>query len=110
MTALGPHETDPLLIPVPAVDSLSVAQTCGRACVWCAVTLATETAVELGRRSTPRFGAAFEWFPRSCLQCAAWHVYRVLIEHAQSCEQCADDPACCAEGSALRTTLKAARR
>ncbi|MCX4667385.1 hypothetical protein OG453_12040 [Streptomyces sp. NBC_01381] len=36
--------------------------------------------------------------------------YKALLDHTQGCEQCADEPARCAEGSALRRTLKEARR
>lgn len=95
---------------VPPVEGLSVAQTCGRACVWCAVVLTTESAVELGTRSERRFDTDFVWFPRSCRVCTEPHAYRALLDHAQSCEQCADKPARCREGHALRQTLKEVRR
>lgn len=95
---------------VPDPGTLSVAQTCGRACVWCAAPLVTETAVELGRRSAAKFGTAFVWFPRSCRLCAVRRAYRALLDHAQNCEQCADSPARCAEGHALRQVLKGVRR
>lgn len=92
---------------LPALDTLSVAQTCGRACVWCAVALATETAVELGVQSE----GDFVWFPRSCRLCAARPAYLAHLAHIQKpCEQCADNPARCTEGSALRQTLREARR
>ncbi|TGB09782.1 hypothetical protein [Streptomyces sp. MZ04] len=96
--------------PVPPVEGLSVAQTCGRACVWCAVTLTTENAVELGTRSEQRFDTDFVWFPRSCRLCAEPHAYRALLDHIQNCEQCADETARCVEGHALRQTLKEVRR
>ncbi|GAA1899946.1 hypothetical protein GCM10009837_23250 [Streptomyces durmitorensis] len=94
------------VLSVPPVERLSVAQTCGRACVWCAVVLTTETAVELGVRSE----GGFTWFPRGCRLCASRPAYLALLAHIQSCEQCADDPARCAVGHALRQTLKEARR
>lgn len=93
-------------ISVPSVDTLSVAQTCGRACVWCAVDLTTETAVELGSRSE----GDFVWFPRACRFCASRPAYLALLDHIQSCEQCVDEAASCAEGSALRRTLRKARQ
>lgn len=95
---------------VPPVGTLSVAQTCGRACVWCAVVLTTENAVELGSRSERRGDTDFVWFPRGCRFCASRPAYLALLAHIQSCEQCADDAARCAEGSALRQTLREARR
>lgn len=95
---------------LPPLGTLSVAQTCGRACVWCAVTLATETAIELGSRSVHRFDTDFVWFPRSCRPCAIEHAYEALLDHSQQCMQCADNPGRCDEGSVLRLTLKVLRR
>lgn len=95
---------------VPPVEGLSVAQTCGRTCVWCAVVLTTETAVDLGTRSERRFDTDFVWFPRGCRVCAEAHAYRALLDHTQSCEQCADEPALCREGHTLRQVLKEVRR
>ncbi|MFC8124638.1 hypothetical protein [Streptomyces sp. NPDC057302] len=92
---------------LPELDSLSVAQTCGRACVRCAVTLCTATAVELGEH---RGEGGFTWFPRSCRLCASRPAYLALLAHIQSCEQCADEPARCTEGRALRQELREARR
>lgn len=93
---------------LPALGTLSVAQTCGRACVWCAVTLCTATAVELGER---RGEDDFVWYPRSCRLCATRPAYLALLAHVQKpCVQCADNPALCTEGSALRQTLREARR
>ncbi|MFH8485845.1 hypothetical protein [Streptomyces longisporoflavus] len=99
-----------LLIEVPDPAALSVAQTCGRVCVWCAVVLTAENAVELGPRCERRFATDFVWFPRGCRLCTEPHAYRVLLDHAQSCEQCADETGHCAEGRALRQTLKGVRR
>ncbi|GAA3099213.1 hypothetical protein ACFQ0X_08180 [Streptomyces rectiviolaceus] len=95
---------------VPPVGGLSVAQTCGRACVWCAVVLTTENAVELGTRSERRFDTDFIWFPRGCRFCAEPRAYRALLDHIQSCEQCADETGRCTEGHALRQRLKEVRR
>ncbi|MCX4671570.1 hypothetical protein OG453_33610 [Streptomyces sp. NBC_01381] len=97
-------------IEVPPVEGLSVAQTCGRACVWCAVVLTTENAVELGTRSERRFDTDFVWFPRGCRLCAEPHAYGALLDHIQSCEQCNDETGRCAEGKALRQALKEVRR
>ncbi|GAA1925953.1 hypothetical protein GCM10009837_59190 [Streptomyces durmitorensis] len=96
--------TQPVEVPDPA--TLSVAQTCGRACVWCAVTLSTETAIELGSRSQ----GGFTWFPRSCRLCAVVAAHKAHLEHSLKCLRCYDNPARCSDGQELRQTLKEARR
>lgn len=90
----------------PDPGTLTVAQTCGRACVFCGSALSTETAIELGARTE----GGFTWFPRSCRLCAVRPAYRALLDHAQKCEQCADNPTRCAEGSELRHALSEVRR
>lgn len=93
---------------LPPLASLSMPQTCGRACVWCAVALYTATAVELGERKGED---DFVWYPRSCRLCATRPAYLALLAHIQKpCKQCADEAGRCAEGSALRQTLREARR
>ncbi|MGE6736586.1 hypothetical protein, partial [Streptomyces sp. NPDC059900] len=72
-------------LQLPDFDTLSVAQTCGRACVWCADDLSAESAVELGKRSVRGFETNFVWFPRACRLCAVLHAYRALLDHAQRC-------------------------
>lgn len=104
----GTLTAQPVEVPDPA--KLSVPQTCGRACVWCAAPLVTETAIELGSRSVRRFDTDFVWFPRTCRLCAIRHAYRALLDHAQQCDQCAADPARCTEGTARRLALKVVRR
>ncbi|MFF1694938.1 hypothetical protein ACFVXC_15090 [Streptomyces sp. NPDC058257] len=83
-----------------------MAQTCGRVCVFCAVALSTETAVELGSRTD----VDFTWFPRSCRLCVVRPAYRAVLDHTQQCMQCADNPALCADGYALRHALNEVRR
>lgn len=100
----------PPSVQLPDLAALSVAQTCGRACVWCAVALTTENAVELGTRSERRFDTDFVWFPRGCRLCTEPHAYGALLDHIQSCEECAAETGRCAEGSTLRQTLKGVRR
>ncbi|MEU6768107.1 hypothetical protein ABZ916_37095 [Streptomyces sp. NPDC046853] len=89
---------------------MSVAQTCGRACVWCAATLATESAVELGSRTTHRFDTDFTWFRRSCRSCAVGRAYLALLDHTQKCGRCSGNPARCQEAHILRQWLKKAKR
>lgn len=98
---------DVAAIELPRIETLAQTQVCGRACVWCAVALSTETAVELGERKGAN---GFVWFPRSCRICSSRPAYLALLTHIQSCEQCGDEAGRCAEGSALRKTLREARR
>ncbi|MEV0526652.1 hypothetical protein AB0I66_24730 [Streptomyces sp. NPDC050439] len=72
--------------------------------------LSNATAVNLGERSVDAHGSCTHWFPRACRSCAKTNVYKALLDHTQSCEQCNDAPALCEGGSALRATLKVARR
>ncbi|MGB8938938.1 MAG: hypothetical protein WCD21_01660 [Streptomyces sp.] len=101
-------EAPPLQLPGPA--GLSEQQVRGRACVWCAVALSNATAIDLGVREVSAHGSSTHWFPRGCRPCAKLHVYRALLDHTQSCEQCNDEPTRCTEGHALRQILKEARR
>lgn len=98
------------LLQVPDPGTLSEPQVRGRACVWCAVTLCTTTAVDLGQRDGEFHGTAARWFPRGCHPCALRHVYPAQLDHTQRCLQCADDPACCADGTWLRLAMRQARR
>lgn len=101
-------EAPPLQVPDPG--GLSEQQVRGRACLWCAVALSNTTAIDLGVREASAHGTHTRWFPRSCRPCAILAAYTALLDHTQNCEQCADEPALCIEGSALRLTLKAMRR
>lgn len=110
----GSAAVDPRMAPVelPAPRTLSEPQRRGRACVWCAVTLTPQTAIDLGeRREVDSHGSLrWSWFPRGCRACAGVRCYRALLDHSASCEQCADEPALCATGRAMRTILRAVRR
>ncbi|MEV0324594.1 hypothetical protein ACIBKX_40380 [Streptomyces sp. NPDC050658] len=97
-------------VHLPDLHALSEAQTRGKACVWCAVTLAPVTAVDLGERDADAHGSLTRWFPRSCRECVIRRLYRVQLDHTQSCEQCADNPALCETGRRLRSALKTVRR
>lgn len=97
-------------VDLPRVDTLTQAQVRGRACVWCSVALSNATAVNLGERTVDAHGSRTHWFPRACRPCAKTNVYKALLDHTQSCEQCNDTPALCEAGSSLRATLKVARR
>ncbi|MFI2632645.1 hypothetical protein ACH5A2_19935 [Streptomyces collinus] len=78
---------------------LAETQRRGAACVWCQTRLTIETAVDLGERTGP---ANVKTFPRGCPDCvraAALHTYGA---HADTCEQCVDDPSLCETRRALR--------
>ncbi|MFF1711493.1 hypothetical protein [Streptomyces sp. NPDC058268] len=95
---------------LPSVETLSEPQASGRACVWCAVALSNTTAANFGERAVDAHGSSAHWFPSGCRPCVLLHVYRAQLDHTQTCEQCADEPARCRTGTALRQILKAARR
>lgn len=98
----------PALLPDPM--DLSEAQIRGADCVWCAETLTPETAVDLGEKVAEAYGIAAHWFPRACRDCVGPQTYRALLDHAQTCEQCADDQSRCETGKALREAVREARR
>jgi hypothetical protein len=89
------------LLNLPDPGTVSEPQVRGRDCVWCAITLAPDTAVDLGPRRRPVLDSSYEWFPRGCRDCTAPHALHALHDHVPSCERCVDDPACCAVGHAL---------
>jgi hypothetical protein len=90
------------LLTLPAVDKISEAQVRGKSCVWCAGTLTTATAVNLGPRRKAVLDSSYDWFPRGCKECTAPSALAALHEHAPRCEPCTDDPACCEIGRVLR--------
>ncbi|MEU1022744.1 hypothetical protein ABZ366_11770 [Streptomyces sp. NPDC005904] len=95
---------------MPDRAELAEDQVCGRRCVWCAAGLNTAVALDLGeRREVSAHGSVSSWFPRSCRPCARGHVYRTLLDHTQSCEQCADDLTRCPGGKALRAAMRTLR-
>lgn len=92
------------------MGTLTQAQVRGAACVWCAVMLRTTTAIDLGPREAEFHGSVARWFPRGCRSCTLQSTYLALLEHAQSCDQCEDNPARCEAGRRLRRAVKEARR
>ncbi|MFH8739014.1 hypothetical protein [Streptomyces sp. NPDC017964] len=101
------HAEDAIPMRMPPLAALSEQQTCGRACVWCAVALGTGTPVDLGERCAED---GRHWFPRSCQLCVIKHVYPAQLDHTQNCEQCTDDPTLCGHGTWLRLVMRQARR
>ncbi|MFE6155658.1 hypothetical protein [Streptomyces sp. NPDC057889] len=99
---LAPLLLDPEVLTEPQIR--------GRYCVWCAVTLGADSAIDLGERSASFHGTVARWFPRSCRPCALQHVYPAQLDHTQNCEQCTDDPTVCAHGTWLRLVMRQARR
>ncbi|MFI8531817.1 hypothetical protein ACIGMX_16445 [Streptomyces aquilus] len=89
------------LLTLPDPGTVSAAQVRGQGCVWCAVTLSPETAVNLGPRRQPVLDSEYGWFPRGCRDCTAPHALYALHHHVPSCEQCVDDPDCCDVGRVL---------
>jgi hypothetical protein len=98
------------MLPLPAPEDMSESQVRGAACVWCAVTLSTSAAIDLGERRINLLGSSVSWFPRGCHPCTAEQVYPVLLNHGQSCEQCVDDAPQCEIGSTLWRLVREARR
>ncbi|MFJ8804181.1 hypothetical protein [Streptomyces sp. NPDC102487] len=98
------------VLPLPRLDALTEQQVRGQACVWDAVPLSGVPAVDLGAQTGARAGASVRWFPRGCPSCIAARAHRALLDHAGSCEQCADDVARCETGLGLNRLLRQARR
>lgn len=94
-------------VPLPELDTLTERQRGGRVCVWCAVTLSTTTAVDLGERVER--GRGLRWFPRGCYVCVDLMTYRALLDHTQACTQCAAGLRRCPTETALTRTLRALR-
>lgn len=96
------------LLPLPEPDTLTEAQLCGRACVWCWVPLSNDTAIDLGERTSDAHGTAASWFPRACLDCVQPHVVQTAQHHALTCEQCVGDMA--STDTAVCDTARVLRR
>lgn len=90
------------LLVVPPHRDLSDAQFRGVACVWCAVTVSTETAVDLGQRPVPFLDRSITVSPRACRACTAERIPAALEGHTATCEQCVDGPTGCETARALR--------
>jgi hypothetical protein len=98
------------LLPVPPHGDMSDPQFKGTACVWCAVTLSTDTAVDLGQRRVRFLDGHITVSPRACRPCTAERVPGVIQQHTAMCEQCADGPPRCDTASALhRLALEASQ-
>lgn len=94
------------LLTVPAFATMSDDQVRGRSCAWCGVTLAPETAVDLGARHIRVLDQRVSRFPRGCRQCVGKAAYEALFDHASKCEQCVDNAANCETGRGLRRLVK----
>ncbi|WP_406200191.1 hypothetical protein OG331_25310 [Streptomyces sp. NBC_01017] len=95
------------LLPLPRVTSLSGLQARGAACVWCQIGLTIETAVDLGERPPGPGGVTL--FPRGCRDCVRAAALRTYGVHADTCEQCVDNPTLCDTRRALRRLALEAR-
>jgi hypothetical protein len=76
------------LLDLPDPSGLTADQRRGAVCVWCPEPLTGESAEGLGEQ-IDRSGE--RWFPRACKRHAAKRAYAGLLDHARSCEQCADN-------------------
>lgn len=90
------------LLPLPSLNDQSGQQQRGIACVWCAVTLAADTAVDLGPRPVKFLGDHVIMYPRGCHTCVAERLPVTQQRHVAGCEQCVDNPAGCNVARALR--------
>ncbi|MGW4705007.1 hypothetical protein [Streptomyces sp. NPDC004285] len=60
-------ETDDLTaVELPRMGTLTQRQQRGQDCVWCGITLASGSVVDLGPRRYRRGDWATSWFPRAC--------------------------------------------
>ncbi|MFF7452082.1 MULTISPECIES: hypothetical protein [unclassified Streptomyces] len=103
------HTTNPTavdfalaLLTLPEPGPLAEAQVRGQNCVWCGITLVTETAVDLGPRRKTALDGSYDWFPRGCKTCTGPRALHALHDHAPRCEQCVDGPVRCETGRVLR--------
>lgn len=88
------------LLPFPDHEQMSQQQRRGTACVWDGITLAPDTAVDLGSRPL-RPGGDYTWYPRACRRCVGDHALRALHDHAPYCELCVENAAECEVGRVL---------
>ncbi|GHA28543.1 hypothetical protein GCM10010372_30390 [Streptomyces tauricus] len=98
------------LLELPAPETLSEPQMCGRACVWCGDALSNDTAVDLGVRTAEVHGITADWFPRTDKRCVGGKAYAQLFVHAVSCEPCRETAAGCDTAVALRRLMREGRR
>ncbi len=74
---------------------------CGRRCVWCAASLNTATAVDLGERTIDAHGSGARWFPRCCRDCGYRRLFAAFKKHANGCKQCSTSLPWCLQGQTL---------
>ncbi|MDR3083878.1 MAG: hypothetical protein LBV60_23675 [Streptomyces sp.] len=101
-------DTGRIPIQAPSGGELTEEQCCGRTCVWCEAILLGRPSVDLGERVDPESGRNL--FLRACPECTRTHVYRRLVTHTATCEQCVDDAARCPDSAGLRHVLREGRR
>ncbi len=107
MVMPGELPSVPIELPDPC---LATAQVCGRACVWCAVTVNNGEAVDLGEREVTAHGSVTRWFPRSCRPCAYTHLSEASQRHRKECKVCSTRLPWCRTGQALfGAAMRAAR-
>ena len=95
-----------MLLTVPPLDGLNEPQLRGAACIWCAASLNTATAVDLGERRHKRLDGHYSTFPRACRICVHTEAYRTILDHGGTCEQCVDDLDSCETGVGLRALMR----
>lgn len=93
---------------LPDVAGLSDHQVRGKACVWCGIILAPDTAVDLGPRRIRILDRHVTTYPRGCRACVAEHLPAAQQAHAAGCEQCADAPDVCETARTLRRLVELA--
>ncbi|MGW2692301.1 hypothetical protein ACWC3Y_10620 [Streptomyces sp. NPDC001296] len=109
-TTTGTTPADALsLLRLPNLKALSDQQRRGVTCAWDGITLAPETAVDLGPRPLPVLDRSVTIFPRGCRGCAGRAAYQALFVHAPDCDHCKAHPAGCPVGDELRRLAKGAR-
>ncbi|MCX4550494.1 hypothetical protein OG204_14275 [Streptomyces sp. NBC_01387] len=94
--------------PLPAIDSLSQRQQRGMDCVWCGITLAPGTAVDLGPRDVRILDHTTQWFPRACKRHDGTAAYRAVLAHAEQCPDCLTTG--CPVGAQLRRIVRETRK
>jgi hypothetical protein len=97
------------LLTLPSLDELTERQGRGIACVWDAIPLRTEIAVDLGERPAERAGASVTWYPRSCRRCTHTAAYAQLCVHAAS-DACPKDIDRCATCRGFLRVMREYRR
>lgn len=94
------------ILALPGLDGLSEQQVRGTACIWGGEPLNTETAVDLGERTTQLDGQPLRWFPRACRRDVQTAALKALHEHAPDCGQCITDGMRCDMGRTLNQIIR----